>query len=320
MTAAHRPFIAVDWGTTALRGALLNAQGEVVQQQSSAQGILAVPAGQFASVFIANFADMIAQSKLLTSDNQCLVLISGMAGSLQGWVPAPYCPCPTGFDELARQLTWLASSETGETQASVAIVPGLSCEHDGVPDVMRGEEVQVFGALQLLGLRDAHVVLPGTHSKWVTVQDQRITHFRTYMTGEVFALLRQHSILARTLPLLQDGVPVDELDTPAFDDGVAMALRSKSLLSTAFSTRSLSLFGRRSAPALASYLSGLVIGEELRAQQPRSDQAVVVMGSGTLTVRYSRALAQCGIATQTCGAQATWQGLRAIASALPTRS
>jgi 2-dehydro-3-deoxygalactonokinase len=316
MTATHRPLIAVDWGTSSLRGALLDAQGRLQQQHASAQGILAVPAGQFATVFEATFGVMLAQMKILAPENSGLVLISGMAGSQQGWVQAPYCPCPAGFGELAQQLAWIVPPGGHQGTPPMAVVPGLSCEHEGMPDVMRGEEVQVFGALRLLGLRDASVVLPGTHSKWVNVQDEHITDFRTYMTGEIFALLRQQSILARTLPPLQDGVATDELDPDAFDDGVATALRSSSLLNTAFSTRSLSLFGRRTPPALASYLSGLVIGEELRAQQPRADQDVIVIGSGALTERYSRALLQCGIRSQTIGPQATWQGLWAIASAL----
>ena len=111
-------------------------------------------------------------------------------------------------------------------------MPGLSCEREGIPAVIRGEETQALGALQLLGLQDGLLVLPGTHSKWVTVKGGRITDFSTAMTGEFYALLRQHSLLARSLPDT-DG----EVDWAAFDEGVAMALRGPGLLQTAFSVR-----------------------------------------------------------------------------------
>ena len=307
--------IAVDWGTSALRGALLGEHGEVLDQCASSQGILNVPPGQFAAVFRANFGHWI-------SENPTLTLISGMAGSQQGWVEAPYCACPAGFEELGAKLKWI----NGEApQHHLAIVPGLSCEHSGIPDVMRGEEIQVFGALQLLGLHDTTVVLPGTHSKWVTVRGQRILHFRSYMTGEIFALLRQHSLLARTLPPLlptptsgAEDAPPETEDTAAFDDGVTHALRSHSLLNTAFSTRTLALFGRKSPTALVSYLSGLVIGEELRAQHPEPGSEVIVIGSAALTQRYARALALCQVKVHRIGAESTWHGLWALSKTLQT--
>lgn len=310
--------IAVDWGTSALRGALLGEHGEVLEQCASAQGILNVPPGQFATVFRANFGHWLSTGTTLT-------LISGMAGSQQGWVEAPYCACPAGFEELGAKLQWITGEGTTPVAAPVAIVPGLSCEHNGIPDVMRGEEIQVFGALQLLGLHDATVVLPGTHSKWVTVRGQRILHFRSYMTGEVFALLRQHSLLARTLPPLgptptskAEDAPPEAEDTEAFDDGVIHALRSHSLLNTAFSTRTLALFGRKSPAALVSYLSGLVIGEELRAQHPEPGSEVIVIGSAALTQRYARALALCQVKVRLIGAESTWHGLWALSKKLQT--
>ena len=293
-----RELIAVDWGTTSLRGARLDNNGQVLEERASAQGILKVKPGEFRTVFNHLFQDWLGSET-------ALVLISGMAGSQQGWVEAPYCACPAGFDEIASRLTWL---EPGR----MAIVPGLSCEDGGVPDVMRGEETQVFGAMQLLGLQDALLVLPGTHSKWVTVRAGKICHFSTFMTGEFYALLRQHSILARTLP------PVDaDMDPDAFDQGVALALRGSSLLQTAFSVRTLSLFERMAAPALASYLSGLVIGEEIRAQTFAAGARVILIGSDGLTQRYERALAQRAVAVQRVGVEATWRGLWALAQTIP---
>ena len=232
---------------------------------------------------------------------EALCLIAGMAGSRQGWTEAPYCACLAGLADVAAQLAWV---EPGR----IAIVPGLSCEHTGVPDVMRGEETQVFGALRLLGLDNGVLVLPGTHSKWVQVEAGRIRAFATLMTGEFYALLRRHSILARTLPDA-DG----ELHGAAFDAGVAQALRSPGLLQSAFSVRTLALFERLPEPQRPSYLSGVVIGEELRSRPMVVTERVVVIGEPALTLRYTRALAQLGVHAETVGSQATWRGLHEIA-------
>jgi 2-dehydro-3-deoxygalactonokinase len=232
-------------------------------------------------------------------------LICGMAGSRQGWLEAPYCPCPAGFADIAASLAW---AEPGR----IAIVPGLSCETQGVPDVIRGEETQVFGALQRLGIDHGLFVLPGTHSKWVRVAARRIESFSTFMTGEFYALLRQHSILARTLPEA-DG----ELDTSAFQRGVRHALQTGNLLHAAFSARTLSLFDRLPAAALPSYLSGLLIGEELRSQELGAlSGPLVVIGSPGLTQRYEIALQALGVPVQSAGSEATWQGLWAVAQTL----
>jgi 2-dehydro-3-deoxygalactonokinase len=288
--------LAVDWGSSSLRGALLDADGAALEERAFPRGILTVGAGEFPGVFDNCFGDW------MTPGTLCL--ISGMAGSKQGWREAPYCACPAGFGAIAAALEWV---EPGR----IAIVPGLSIDNNGVPDVMRGEETQIFGALQLLGLDRARLVLPGTHSKWATVTDRKVTDFSTWMTGEFYALLRRHSILARMLP---DDEPA--LDAAAFDQGVAHALAGPGLLNTAFSTRTLSLFGRMASEALPSYLSGLVIGEELKSQLLPRGEPVVVMGAEALTARYEQALAQLGVPVRRVGAGATWRGLRAIADTL----
>ncbi len=306
-----RPLLAVDWGTSSLRGALLDAQGQALQERSYPRGILSVPAGAFPQVFEECFGDWMRQPGLLC-------LMSGMVGSRQGWREAPYCACPAGYADIAAQLSWI---EPGR----LALVPGLSCERPGlpghsalerIPDVMRGEETQILGALRLLGLRDATLVLPGTHSKWVQVRDERIVAFTTFMTGECYALLRQHSILARTLPA-GDPTPADD---NAFLDGVRLALRGASLLGTAFSVRSLALFERMGGERLAEHLSGLLIGEELRAQSLASGERVLIIGAEALTRRYQQALALLQIPSHCLGAQATWAGLQALAQTLDTNT
>lgn len=285
-------FVAVDWGTSSLRGALIDAEGRVLEEQSHPRGILTVKHGGFAEVFETLFADW-----MRPPGTRCL--ISGMAGSKQGWVEAPYCPCPAGVDEVRGRILEIEPRR-------ISIVPGLSDSHDGVPDVMRGEEVQIFGAMALTGLRDGLFVLPGTHNKWATVKKGRVTSFRTFMTGEFYALLSQHSILARTLDA---SAPLDEA---AFMQGVTQADNGQGLLHNAFGARTLALFDRMSARDLASYLSGILIGEELRTQSIHAASELVLIGAPALTRRYTLALQASGTTARSLGAEATWAGLHAL--------
>ena len=291
---AGRPLIAIDWGTSSLRGARLDAEGGVLEERAATRGILSVPAGGFAAVFDELFGDWMQAPA-------ALALIAGMAGSRQGWIEAPYCPCPAGLADVVARLAWVAPGR-------IAIVPGLSCERAGVPDVMRGEETQVLGALHLLGIDAGTLVLPGTHSKWVRVEAGRIVDFATLMTGEFYALLRRHSILARTLPDDDGG-----FDAAAFDAGIAHALRSPGLLQSAFSARTLALFDRQPLAQRPSYLSGLVIGEELRTCALRGGEQLVVIGTDALTQRYERALASLGLRVTAIGPPAAWRGVLEIA-------
>jgi 2-dehydro-3-deoxygalactonokinase len=286
------PLIAVDWGTSSLRGARLDEAGRVIEEKSAPLGILNVPNGDFAGVFDSLFSDWM---KPVGS----ICLISGMAGSRQGWVEAPYVACPAGPEELGRHLHWI---EPGR----IALVPGLSVERGEMPDVMRGEEVQIFGAMRLAGLTEGLFVLPGTHSKWATVRDGRVTGFRTCMTGEFYGLLSQHSILARTLDA---EAPFDEA---MFLRGVTRAGDGNGLLHDAFGVRALALFGRLSPAESASYLSGLLIGEELQVQDLPAGCEVVAIGAPALTARYALALKQKGIKVRSFGTEATWAGLRAL--------
>ena len=289
--------IAIDWGTSSLRGALLDPKGHVLEEKSHARGILTVPPGEFKSVFDSLFGEW-----MQPLDSRCL--ISGMAGSKQGWIEAPYCACPAGMEELGNRIVDIEAS----ANRTISMVPGLRDEHDGVPDVMRGEEVQIFGAMALTGRDEGVFVLPGTHNKWVTVRKGRIAGFRTFMTGEFYALLSQHSILARMLDVT---APLDEA---AFLQGVTQTDNGQGVLHNAFGARSLPLFDRMPKAEVASYLSGLLIGEELRTQSLHGIGEVVLIGSPTLTERYALALRTIGVATHTLGAEATWAGLHALSA------
>lgn len=297
-TPLARPLIAIDWGTSSLRGARFDRQGQRLQEHQFPRGILSVAPGEFPAVFEECFGDWM-------QDRQALCLLSGMVGSRQGWQEAAYCPCPAGFDELGQHLLWLHPGR-------LAIVPGLSVQqHDGLPfaqhDVMRGEEIQIFGALSLAEVENATVILPGTHSKWAQVQQGRITGFRSFMTGEVYALLSQHSILSRTLAA---DAPWHE-DT--FRQAALLAQRTPSVLSSIFATRTLALFDTLPSERHPSFLSGLLIGEELRAMQSHPHGVLLLVGSAALTLRYHCALQALGLNAQSLGDEATWAGHLALA-------
>ena len=283
--------VAVDWGTSSLRGALINSEGLVLEKRAFPQGILQVAHGQFQNVFEQRFGDWI--------DTKTLCLISGMAGSRQGWREAPYCPCPSGFEDLAQHLQW--------------IVPGLSTWNDDTPDVMRGEEIQIFGALTTQQIQTAQFVLPGTHSKWAHVSDGKIYAFKTFMTGEFYALLSQHSILAKTC------LPDAPLKKEVFIDGVMQSQKPGGLLHHAFTARSLALFEKLNPAQSSSYISGLLIGEEIKsakAEMQGQGTPLFILGHGQLTQRYGFAMEALGLTATALADEVTWSGLWALANHL----
>jgi 2-dehydro-3-deoxygalactonokinase len=223
-----------------------------------------------------------------------------MITSKQGWIEVPYCECPAGLSVLAGRLRQHVTSEG----RIVSFVPGLTCESQGLPDVMRGEETQVLGALER---DDGRFVLPGTHSKWVTVKDGAIIHFTTYMTGEVYAALRRHTILGR---LMQDG----DHDREAFARGVMTGLEhGQRLLHVIFTARTLGLCGRIAPESLPSYLSGLLIGCEMSGE--RKSGAVTLIGTPELCARYSEAFAVAGRHAEIGTPHAAVAGLQRIGRA-----
>jgi len=297
----QRKLVAVDWGTSSLRGALINSEGVLLEKRAFPQGIMQVAHGQFQHVFEQRFGDWMA------ADTLCL--ISGMAGSRQGWREAPYCPCPSGFEDIAQHLQWIEKDRIG-------IVPGLSTWNDDTPDVMRGEEIQIFGALTSQHIHSAQFVLPGTHSKWAHVVDGKITAFKTFMTGEFYALLSQHSILAKTC------LPDAPLKKEVFIEGVMQSQKPGGLLHHAFSARSLALFEKLNPAQSSSYISGLLIGEEIKsAKDERTDKLedqtpLFILGNGQLTQRYGFAMEALDLSATALADEVTWTGLWALAQHL----
>jgi 2-dehydro-3-deoxygalactonokinase len=290
MSATAKPhLIAVDWGTSNFRAALISPAGEIENELATTRGVSSFARGEFAPY-------LIETCKGLGANTQLIYLLAGMIGSREGLREAPYCPCPAGGLDLALALTWVIPQR-------IAIVPGL---RNGTDDVMRGEESQVLGAAAVLGLTEALIVLPGTHSKWVSLEGGRIAGFSTMMTGEFYALLRNHSILAKSI------APEEHWDEPSFLAGVEMAMQGASLLHSAFSLRVKFLFNELKEQEASSYLSGLVIGEELAAMQVEPGLEVILVGNTALCERYALALQHLGAHSRSLGTQASWMGLHAI--------
>jgi 2-dehydro-3-deoxygalactonokinase len=290
------PLLAVDWGTTSRRGWLLGDDGEVLASAEDSRGMLSIPAG--------GWEDAFAALKRALDAEPGLTLIAGMAGANRGWRDAGYVACPAAADDLARGLCWV---EPGP----VAIVPGLSVT-EGSPDVMRGEETQIFGAIAAgLAPPDCLACHPGTHTKWVTARDGRVTGFRTVMTGELFALLKEHSILG---PQMQD----EPAPGPDFDAGLARGLARGEAIADLFAVRADLLSGAGRIVNGAAYASGLLIGADVRAGVAASAEAEVhVIGRPDLAALYARAIEAAGRRAVTVdGGAAVLAGLRRIAETI----
>ena len=285
-------FIAVDWGTTNRRAYLIGADGRLSDEMEDDQGILAVGKG--------GFDRAVAEIKGRLGDRP--LLMAGMIGSNRGWVEAPYAPCPAGLPELAASLKWVVRDH-------IAIVPGVAYDSGDAADVMRGEEVQMLGAFaDGMISPDALVCHPGTHNKWVKMEDGRIASFRTIMTGEMFNLLREHSILA---DLLQEAA-----DTGAsFEAGVRRGLEGDDLTAELFSVRARVLLGKRERTDAASYTSGLLIGTDLRiGLRSAPEGEVIAMGRPELTGLFAAALRLAGReAREVDGEAAFLAGVRHLA-------
>ena len=273
--------IGVDWGTSSCRAYLMDAAGRILASKSTDKGIMQVKGGAFAETLNALIGGW--------RHPGLPVILSGMIGSRQGWIEAPYVTVPASFDEIAKAL--VRHPEDGD----IHIAPGLAQDVAGqAPDVMRGEETQIIGAVGEASDRQL-LVMPGTHSKWVLVEDRKIVWFATFMTGELFAVLKNHSILGR-LMVIGDGEPDLKENRPAFEQGLdAAEALPGGLLQHLFSARTLGLFDRLSEGAIAPYLSGLLIGHEIADALGNLDKAsglppITVIGASALANRYVDAL------------------------------
>jgi 2-dehydro-3-deoxygalactonokinase len=299
-------FIALDWGTSSFRAYLADSDGHALETLPDGAGALSLAPGEHEPYL----ASRVAHWPRLP------ILACGMVGAKQGWREAPYVAAPAGREEIAAAMLRLPGD--------VRIVPGVrTLDAQGAPDVMRGEETQILGALAH-GFGDGVYVLPGTHSKWARVEHGRIVGFETYMTGEVFAVLKDHSVLGRmmapspspstgTAPL-PNPPPQGGRELPGFARGVEAARKLQhpgDLLHAIFAARTFGLFASLPPDQLGEYLSGLLIAAEILAGARGATQAVAI-GAPALTARYADAGARLGIALAVAPETCALKGLHAL--------
>jgi len=290
--------LGLDWGTTSLRGYLIGADGAVLAERSAEAGILQIQNGAFAGALNDLAGDW------LTGNPTLPIIASGMIGSRQGWVEVPYVDLPAS---TARLTLYVHDG----FERPIHFVPGLTRrDGGGVPDVIRGEETQIIGAGGEV-LQDGLYLLPGSHSKWAEVKDGSIIWFATFMTGELFAALKDHTILGRMMA-------GDAENEAAFRRGVEYSRGAGGTLQRLFSARTLALFGELPETGVAAYLSGLLIGAEIaeaRALVQYPDSMIMIIGSADLSRRYQTALSICAWPADLAPAGAAARGHWRIAAA-----
>jgi 2-dehydro-3-deoxygalactonokinase len=291
--------IAIDWGSSSFRAYLVTRDGETLANIATADGVGSIAPGGFPDAFRR------LASAWLDAHPALPVLMSGMVGSRNGWREAPYASCPVDARAIAEKLAVVEADGR-----RVFIVPGLvSGNGASEPDVMRGEEVEILGIAEAGA---SLVVLPGSHSKWAAVADGRIERFRTFVTGELFAAIRDHTLIgafARNAPAGPPG--------QAFARGVrrgAEAARSDGLLGALFGARSLPLRGRIAEADAGDYLSGLLVGAEIaEARRLFPDGVPTLVGAAPLVERYRAAFEALGERSEAAKAHAAPRGLALIA-------
>ncbi|HMS95229.1 MAG TPA: 2-dehydro-3-deoxygalactonokinase [Tabrizicola sp.] len=288
-------WIAVDWGTTNLRAWAMAAGGEVLAEAQSEDGMGSLSRDGFEPALLRLIAPWLGAS-------QTPVIACGMVGSRQGWCEAPYrvVPCAP-LDATAKIL-----APCSDPRIKVRIAPGL--KQTSPADVMRGEETQIAGALRLMPNYDGVFCLPGTHSKWVHISAGEVVSFQTFMTGELFALLSEASVL-------RHGMGGEGWDDAAFATGVSDAIsRPERIAARLFALRAEGLIAGLTPAAARARLSGLLIGIELAAARPYwLGQRGALIGAEKLSALYARALAAQGVTVETLPATAcTLAGLQSL--------
>jgi 2-dehydro-3-deoxygalactonokinase len=294
--------IAIDWGSSSFRAYLMSPDGEVLDEVVSGDGIGSVAAGAYPATLRRLIGGW------LQAHSSLPVIASGMVGSRHGWREAAYVKCPAGPSDVAAHLT-----EVEADRRRVVLAPGLSyLDESGQPDVIRGEETEIFGVADS-GAR--LIVLPGSHSKWARVEGGRVVAFRTFVTGELFAALRDHTVagaFARTAPAKSPG----EAFTLGAQRGAAAAAcqGGTGLLGLLFGARSLPLMGSLPEDDAGEYLSGLLIGAEIaegRRLYPGEEPHVA--GAEALVERYRAAFESLGVSARAAPPRAAARGLFRIA-------
>ena len=297
-------WIAADWGTTNLRVWALDAAGRVLARAESADGMSSLDRDGYEPALLALVRPWLPKTGRLP------VIACGMVGSRQGWIEAPYAAVPCAAQTPGRMVTPVL----GDRRLVVHVIPGLKQENPA--DVMRGEETQIAGFLSVKPAFDGAICLPGTHSKWVRVSAGEVVSFQTYMTGELFALLSQKSVL-------RHGMIGDGWDEAAFAEGLETAIaRPERMAARLFTLRAEGLLKGLSPAAARARLSGLLIGVELAAARPYwLGQNVAIVGAPAIGHAYQRALAAQGLQATLSDVEAmTLAGLAAARATLIARA
>ncbi|SEK11119.1 2-keto-3-deoxy-galactonokinase [Marinovum algicola] len=302
MAPTHSIF--VDWGTSNLRAYLLDASGKIIAQRYTPQGIKKIENGACPGILRAMAVDW----DVLSAGTR--VLMAGMVGSEMGWREVALVPAPCDAKDIADNLV----NVSAEGFHDVRIVPGVLSHQPKRPaGMMRGEEVQSIGAFAMLEQQDAIICLPGSHSKWVDIQDSKIAGISTFMTGEMFEIVGKHS----TLRGLVEQSP-SCFDAAGFREGLAMARTELNLMQLIFSIRTEAVARGGPLPCRdAARLSGILIGSETRAAIDALDiqaETAVYLASDTQLMRaYDLALREFGQRVVTVDAESAFlNGCRAI--------
>lgn len=285
-------FVGVDWGSSSFRAYLID--GETVLDSVNAPDGLKQMAGR-------SFQDVLASHIAPWLDQVDSVFLSGMVTSRTGWVETPYVPCPTRCDGLIEHAVRREALGT-----TLWFLPGL-CQTTPGADVMRGEELQLYGLGSTRGRQIA--ILPGTHSKWATLDGPTVTGFRTIVTGELYDLLLNGSLTGQ----IAEG---REHDDAAFAAGVHQGFEQANPVASVFGLRAGVLLGNAEADTVASQLSGLLIGNEIREAVSlfgTIDQPITLLGGNNLCERYSTALALLGYVCEIADQSTTPVGFMRVA-------
>ncbi|ROP56140.1 2-keto-3-deoxygalactonate kinase [Enterobacter sp. BIGb0383] len=286
-------YIAIDWGSTNLRAWLYQGDDCLDSRQSEA-GVTRLNGRTFEAV--------LAQVTEGWDVDTTPVVMAGMVGSNAGWVNVPYLPCPARLSDIGQQLTAVTDN--------VWIIPGLCVAQDDNHNVMRGEETQLLGARELQP--SSLYVMPGTHCKWVRVDGESVTDFRTVMTGELHHVLLKHTLVGA-------GLPEQVASAQAFEAGLTRGLESPDLLPRLFEVRASHVLGALAREEVSEFLSGLLIGSEVASMTRHAshEQAVTLVASPSLTARYQQAFLLAGRSASAISGDAAFQaGIRSIAHAV----
>ena len=265
--------IALDWGTTNVRAALLDGSGHIIDQRHGESGVGHHSTTEFEKQFddlVHGWADVPA-------------IAAGMIGSRQGWREAAYLPCPASCSDLADGLF-----RFDHNNRAITIVPGLKLETNGRFDVMRGEESQLAGFLSDHPEFDGTIVMPGTHSKWVTIEKGTIVTFQTYMTGELFEALSSHTILRHSVGA--SNTSTDDFEKTAQE----VARSSQSFEGSLFAIRAAQLLQGGDPNMLRNQLSARLISAEYKsaiADGFAVDDPMTLIGDAKLTKLYASVFA-----------------------------